>query len=100
MAVRIRQASEYQWENWWEWWIWLDGTTEELDQVDRVVYTLHPTFPNPVRTVSDRSTNFLLKTSGWGEFRIYAKVAKKAGGTVRLVHDLVLEYPAATKKVR
>lgn len=100
MSIRIYQGSEYKWNDWWEWWIWLDGPKEELDEIDRVVYMLHPTFPNPVRIVIDRETNFLLKTAGWGGFRIYAKVLRKTSEPLSLTHDLVLEYPSATKMMR
>jgi transcription initiation factor IIF auxiliary subunit len=54
---------------------------------------LHKSFPQPVRTVKDRSTNFRLEASGWGTFRIYANVLDDDGGTYKLSHDLVLEYP-------
>jgi|SRR6185312_4645706 len=94
MDLRLRQGFEYQGEDWWKWWIWLDGPAEALDEVDRVVYTLHPTFPNPVRHVKDRSTSFRLETAGWGTFTIYAKVHFKAGSkTESLSHELQLRYP-------
>ena len=57
MSVNIAQDFEYQGDDWWKWWVWIDGPKEELDQIDHVVYTLHPTFPNPVRIVRDRSSN-------------------------------------------
>jgi transcription initiation factor IIF auxiliary subunit len=93
MALRIEQGFEYQGEDWWKWWIWIDGPQAELDQVDRVVYVLHPTFPNPVRTVTDRSTKFRLQTAGWGVFLIRAKVIHKGGTETSLTHYLQLEYP-------
>ncbi len=93
MTIKINQAFEYKGTDWWEWWIWLDGAEDELDEIDHVVYTLHPTFPNPVRIVRDRATRFLLKTAGWGVFRIHAKAMTRKGDEIRLLHDLVLEYP-------
>ena len=74
----------------WKWWIWIEGPDDELDQIDHVVYTLHPTFPNPVRTVSDRASKFRLKAVGWGTFLIHAKVIDRDGKETRLKHDLVL----------
>ena len=97
MAIKIGQGFEYQGKDWWKWWIWIDGADHELDAIDHVVYTLHSTFPNPVRTVRDRSSKFRLDTAGWGGFRIYAKVVKKNGEDVRLTHDLVLKYPDGTE---
>lgn len=91
MAIKIEQGFKYQGNDWWKWWIWVDGTDKELDQIERVTYTLHPTFPNPVVTTSDRETKFRLETAGWGTFRIHAKVLKKNGEEQKLHHDLVLE---------
>jgi transcription initiation factor IIF auxiliary subunit len=79
--------------DYWNWWVWIEGPDSELDQIDHVVYTLHPTFPNPVRTISDRASKFTLKTSGWGVFRLRAKVFYKDGNQTRLTHDVELKYP-------
>lgn len=93
MALTIKQGFDYRDNDWWQWWIWLDGTDAELDQVEKVVYTLHRSFPNPVRTVTSRDDNFRLDAVGWGVFRIHATVHRKDGTTQKLQHDLVLEYP-------
>jgi transcription initiation factor IIF auxiliary subunit len=97
MDIKIAQGFHYVGNDYWKWWIWIDGPEHALNQIERVTYTLHPTFPNPVRTVSDRSTNFRLETAGWGVFRIHAKVFAKDGKQARLEHDLVLEYPDGTQ---
>ncbi len=93
MAIKIAQGSKYRGEDYWDWWVWIDGSREELDQIDRVIYILHPTFPNPVRETSDRSTRFLMKTSGWGVFLLRATVKHKDGRETPLAHYLEFEYP-------
>jgi transcription initiation factor IIF auxiliary subunit len=93
MATRIEQGFKYQGDDYWDWWIWIEGTSQELDQIDRVIYILHPTFPSPVREVKDRSTKFRLKASGWGVFLIRATVKYKNGKEASLTHYLRLEYP-------
>jgi transcription initiation factor IIF auxiliary subunit len=99
MALRIEQGFKYRGEDYWDWWTWIDGSQEELDQIDRVIYILHPTFPNPVREVKDRSTKFRLKTAGWGVFLIRATVKYKGGKESLLTHNLTLRYPdQATSK--
>ena len=70
--------------------MWIEGPTEEIEQVDHVEYVLHPTFPQPVRTIGERSTNFRLDCSGWGEFNIHAKITKKNGQVLHLDHWLIL----------
>lgn len=97
MSIEIAQGFDYQGDDWWKWWIWIEGPDNELDQIDHVVYTLHTTFPNPVRTIRDRDSKFRLETAGWGVFRIYAKVVNKKGLETFLEHDLVLEYPDGRK---
>jgi transcription initiation factor IIF auxiliary subunit len=96
MTLKIEQGFDYQGDDSWDWWVWLDGSEEDLDRVDHVVYILHPTFPKPVRKITNRSTKFLLKTSGWGVFKIQAKVIDKDGKETLLKHFLVLEYPDGT----
>jgi hypothetical protein len=104
MTIEVRQSSWMKPEdrerqdleglNWWHWAIWLDASRAELDAVDYVDYILHPTFPQPVQRVSDRSTNFRLESAGWGEFMIYAKVCLKGRKEpLELRHWLLLREP-------
>src|SRR3954469_14987285 len=67
----------------WDWTVFLQASAQNLSKVKCVVYTLHPTFPNPVRRVCDRGQGaraFALNSNGWGEFTIHAKVMLKDGG--------------------
>ncbi|HKP53330.1 MAG TPA: pYEATS domain-containing protein [Chloroflexia bacterium] len=60
----------------------LDADTDSLlDKVDRVVYHLHPTFPNPIRTTRDHKRKFVLNTSAWGQFNLRADVYFKDSNT-------------------
>lgn len=94
MPLKIAQDFDYKGEDWWEWWVWIEGADAELDAISQVIYTLHPTFPNPVRTIRDRRSKFRLSTGGWGTFRIRAKVVLKSGSPIELQHELVLAYPS------
>ncbi len=96
MSLTIKQDFEYRRKDWWKWWVWIDGPADELDRIDHVVYTLHSTFPNPVRTVRERKSNFRLETAGWGVFTIYATAVGKDGSETELNHYLRLEYPDGT----
>jgi transcription initiation factor IIF auxiliary subunit len=92
-SLKIQQGEKYEGDDWWSWSVWIDGPKSELDKVKFAEYTLHPTFPTPVRKVTSRRNNFKLSTSGWGVFPIYAHVVKKDGTVVRLKHQLKLHYP-------
>jgi hypothetical protein len=91
--ITLKQQAKYIGHDRWEWSVWLDGKPAELAQVEKVVYTLHPTFPLPVIEVKDRRTGFRLDSGGWGEFEIYAESHLKNGKTKKLKHYLHLEYP-------
>jgi len=93
VALVMCQDETYIGKDRWEWSVWVDGPPEELDALDRVVYVLHPTYHDPVRTVKDRARKFRLSTSGWGTFTIHAKAIRKDGEETLLVHELVLRYP-------
>ena len=89
---RIEQAFEYQDNDWWKWSVWIEGKDSDLDLIDYVVYTLHPTFPNPVRKMTNRKEKFILSTEGWGVFTIYAKLGLKDEREIMLEHNLSLKY--------
>jgi transcription initiation factor IIF auxiliary subunit len=53
----------------------LDADDEDtLHKVERVIYHLHPSFPEPNREVKDRGTHFRLRTRAWGQFNLSADV--------------------------
>ena len=92
---------------WWDWAVWLEGAPAVLDRVRSVRYVLHPTFPNPVRTVTDRASKFRLESIGWGEFAIAASVAMEDGIEIPLERWLSLgertqdaEAPALASRPR
>ena len=75
---------------WWEWGVRIRGTAANLNKVRCVEYTLHRSFPNPVRTVCTRQNNFELRTTGWGTFTIPIKVLFKDNTVLQLSHALRL----------
>ena len=93
MTLRIVQDAQYQGQARWTWSVWLEGPADELDGVEAVTYVLHSTFVNPIRTISDRSTNFRLDSSGWGEFEMKLEIRRRSGRPLVRRHRLVLEYP-------
>jgi transcription initiation factor IIF auxiliary subunit len=96
MSLSIRQDANYVDRDYWKWSVWLEGPSNELDEVDHVMYVLHSTYIKPVREIHDRASNFRLDTSGWGTFTIRAKVVSKAGREEWLKHDLILLHPDGT----
>lgn len=99
IPFRIQQGFKYEGDDWWKWWIWIDAPEEKLNAVDHVVYTLHPTFVNPVRIIDDRRSKFKLQSEGWGVFTIYARIYLKNNTEVAIEHDLHLEYPDGKKNL-
>ena len=73
---------------WWEWGVQLAGPAANLDRIRCVEYTLHPTFPNPVRMVCSRADRFLLTARGWGTFDLKIKVLLKDGSMYPMTHSL------------
>ena len=98
MDIHVKQKADYQGKDWWRWSVWVDGPKEELDQIEYIQYTLHPTFPKPVHCIKNRRTKFRLNSSGWGEFMIYVNIKRKDGGVLNTEHWLKLEYPLPKKK--
>jgi hypothetical protein len=99
MTIKAKQESHPESSRRWSWKIWLEGSNAELDRIESVVYQLHSSFRDPVRTVTDRAAKFLLSSSAWGEFMIYLTVNYKDGNSMNLQHWLRLHVGAPTKEV-
>jgi hypothetical protein len=56
------------------WCVFLDETAEIVNNIQMIEYTLHPTFRNPVREVTDKEHRFALQSEGWGTFKIDIRV--------------------------
>jgi hypothetical protein len=63
-----------------------------LDEVEKVTYHLHPTFKNPDRTATERSSNFEIGTAAWGDFNMTAEVFFK-NNKPKLVIERYINFP-------
>lgn len=80
----------------WNWTAYIAGPPEEIANVQCVVYTLHPTFPNPVQrvcTTSDPKYPFGLSATGWGTFNLLARIEFKDGSVQEIVQPLSFNNP-------
>lgn len=93
MNFFVAQNQKYEGDQWWKWSLWIEGSDEDLDQIASVTYRLHPTFPEPIRTVTDRASKFQLRCSGWGIFLIPVEVRMKNGRKIQLAHQLQFAVP-------
>lgn len=92
-AENVAQRSETK-NDYWEWTIFVKAPEDVLEKIEYVEYTLHPTFPNPVRIVNQRGHGpyaFPLTTAGWGTFTVKVKVYYQDGTYQRLSHLLRFE---------
>ena len=91
LPIETRNVAESVGQNRWKWTVFIKGSSNVLDQIRCVEYTLHPTFPKPVREVSKRGADsraFALSAIGWGTFQIRIRVFLKNGQVQELTHDL------------
>jgi len=75
----------------WKWTVFILGSTEALNRIRCVEYTLHPTFPETVHEVCELGTEdrpFALSAIGWGTFTIRIRVFLKNGEVQKLMHHL------------
>lgn len=96
---KIAQADKYSGDDFWDWSIWIEASDADLDEIQNVVYNLHYTFYEPVRTIETRENKFKLRASGWGVFTIYARLNFKDQSVLGLSHELELNYPSGEKCV-
>jgi hypothetical protein len=72
----------------WDWTIFIDADQDVLSRIRCVEYTLHETFPDPVRTVCTANNRFALSSNGWGTFTVKIRVLMRDGSERKLSHDL------------
>jgi len=93
MSLKLKNDWNYIGDDRWDWELYLSSdNSSEMEKVESVKYILHPTFRNPVRTITDSSEGFRMKTIGWGTFEIKAFVYLKNGKKLKLSHYLQLEF--------
>ena len=91
LPIETRNVAISVGKNRWKWTVFIQGSSNVLDQIRCVEYTLHPTFPKPVQEVSKRGTGsraFALSAIGWGTFQIRLRVFLRNGQVQELTHDL------------
>ncbi len=82
------------------WCAFLDGTSEQVREIQQIEYTLHPSFPNPVRVVEDAAHCFALQSQGWSVFEIRTRITLKNGTVLRQAFPLKFRqnpWPLGTK---
>lgn len=73
-----KSHSDRSGREWYRVAIYLDADDESsLDKVKKVVYHLHPSFPQPDVTVTNRKDMFEYQTVAWGQFMLTADVYLK-----------------------
>ena len=90
--MKINQTSKRKNDRLWSWSISLAASNEELDQVDKVIYHLHPTFRKSEVVKTNRSRNFRLDASGWGTFVVRIEIFYNDGNTEELRHRLKFDH--------
>lgn len=93
--LKVRNTYRYLGRGHYQWTVFLSEDRPTLDQINCVEYTLHPTFPNPVRRVCDSAGGFALSADGWGEFPVTLKIEWKDGHATRQQYPLDLHSPPA-----
>lgn len=76
---------------WYDWCVFVDEPLERLNQISKVKYILHPTFPNPERLISDKDSKFALYSNGWGVFLIRIEIYLMNGEIIKTKHQLRLQ---------
>lgn len=90
--ITTKNTSRYMGEGRWDWSVFIVSDDKNLEEVKCVEYTLHPTFPKPVRMICNRGSTpgrgFFLNSNGWGTFNVGIKVIFKDGDVRYLKHQL------------
>jgi transcription initiation factor IIF auxiliary subunit len=61
----------------------MSDTDPDLNKVEKVIYTLHPTFKNPVRLRENREDHFRLELLAWGWFEVGVTLVMTDGSEIK-----------------
>ena len=94
MAIKVNNKAKLAKKkgsyDYYDWELYLDEDESTLKNIDHVVYILHETFPEPIRTVSEPDSKFAVQARGWGEFDVGVQVVYKDGSTANEKYRLDL----------
>jgi len=74
--------------------VWVDASQRELDEIEFVEYTLHPTFKKTNRHSRNRPNNFSITFWTWGVFNIKIAIHLHSGEIVNMDYYLEYELPS------
>lgn len=77
--------------------IFLEAGPATLDNIDYVIYKLHPSFKDPVRRSDERGTNFEIKIWTYGWFYISATIMTKQGLPIQIQGKV--EFPPTANEI-
>lgn len=100
--ITTANSSRYIGDGRWAWTVYIQAPAATIASIRCVEYTLHPTFPNPVRSVCKAGSGpefFPLPTDGWGTFQIPIKIQFRDGHTQALTHQLHFDAPRAQQRL-
>ena len=101
-AISSANTSRYSGNDRWDWTVFIKASPKIINDIKCVQYTLHPTFPDPMRTVcraGETQYPFALSSNGWGTFEIPIKITFKNGQTRFLKHNLQFVTPRVAQAV-
>lgn len=73
----------------WRWSVSVE--TDSPEEIEEVVYTLDPSFSNPVRRTKERISGFKIADLASGSFTVFASVKLASGGDLKLEKRLHLD---------
>lgn len=85
-------------DDWYEWCVFVDEGSDIINVIKSIEYTLHPSFPDPVRLVTSKGNKFALFSSGWGGFSVKIRVNYEDGSSTSTSYFLKLDGSWPIKK--
>jgi transcription initiation factor IIF auxiliary subunit len=90
-SLDIENVAERIADERWQWTAFVSGPSDQIEKIECVQYTLHPTFPDPIKKVcssTDPRHPFALTATGWGTFNLRARIEFKDGTSREITHYL------------
>jgi hypothetical protein len=90
-SLGLVNIAKYNGDKAWSWTAYINGPRDQIGRINCVVYTLHPTFSQPIQRICGTANPlypFGITLTGWGTFDLEARLELKDGSSVELSHYL------------
>ena len=73
---------------WFYWTVHIETEPTILEDINEVIYSLHPTFSTQKIPVTNREEGFKIYAKGWGRFKLKIEIVSNGGSKMKIEYQM------------